>query len=312
MYYRIQTDRPFASSKSTLFGAGRAGMIYDLPEHPSQLLYTPGNHKLSKCNRDHLPINPIPITGEEKEIANQERCPLSAKAGYLGESIDLALGGFWQQIRDGAPLNRALSGLLDDQLFQSLFDHIVESRYIQQIQIHDKCTYVHILNVTAISMAFAQELGFYKNSIREIGMAALLHDLGKLFIPGEIMFKPRRLTEEEFETIKLHVGLSYRIIRYELGFPEHIARPALEHHENFGGGGYPFSLQGDEIHPYSQVIKIADVYDALTTERPYKAAMSSQRALAEMGHMGAKHFNPIYLKAFILFARGSPIPPGAY
>jgi HD-GYP domain-containing protein (c-di-GMP phosphodiesterase class II) len=113
------------------------------------------------------------------------------------------------------------------------------------------------------------------------------------------MFKPTRLTEKEFQVMQLHPGFGYKMITETLRLPENIARPALEHQEMYGGGGYPQGLKGDEIHPYSHVVKIADVYDALTSKRPYKESIPSTKAIKIMLSEGEKSFHPELMGKFL-------------
>ncbi|MBY0450784.1 MAG: HD domain-containing protein [Cyanobacteria bacterium] len=220
----------------------------------------------------------------------------------LSDSFLKSMRYFLDGIRRGAAPDVALCELLADKLVCEVTTKADQLQYLSQMRVRDQFTYSHTMEVSALAVALAMKAGFGKKEIREIGLASIIHDLGKLLIPKRIMFKPGRLSEKEFEVMKLHPGLGYRIIRDSLKLSDDIARPALEHQEMFGGGGYPNNLSGNEIHPYSHIVKIADVYDALTSKRPYKEAIASQKAIKIMLSEGARSFHPELLAMFIEMA----------
>jgi hypothetical protein len=216
----------------------------------------------------------------------------------LVQAFQGPLGYFWERIRKGASPDIALCEIVRDRLIAEVTSKVEQIRYLSQVRVRDEVTYSHILDVTALSIALAIQAGFSRQEVREIALAAILHDLGKLMIPRHIMFKPSRLTEKEFRVMQLHPELGYKIIVGHLHLPDHIARPALEHQEMYGGGGYPYGLSGTDIHPYSHIVKIADVYDALTSKRPYKESIPSAKAVRIMLSEGEKSFHPDLLRTF--------------
>ncbi len=207
--------------------------------------------------------------------------------------------GFWKKIEDGEDFDLALLDIMRHQLIADIVPKMGQLQYLNQLRIRDEVTFSHTLDVTAISIALGAKLGLDNKDLETLALAALLHDLGKLFIPKPIMFKPTRLTDKEFEVMQLHPEIGYRIIREELKLPEEVARPALEHQELYAGGGYPQNLRGDEIHYFSQIVKIADVYDALTSKRPYKESICSYKAIKIMLLEGSQSFNPEILRPFL-------------
>lgn len=209
---------------------------------------------------------------------------------------------FWKKIESGQDFDVALLDVIQHRLIGDIVSKINHLQYLNQLRIRDGVTYSHTLDVTAASIALGAKLGLNREDLETLALGALLHDLGKLLIPKPIMFKPTRLTDKEFQVMQLHPSLGYRIIREELKLPEEVARPALEHQELYAGGGYPQNLAGDEIHYFSQIVKIADVYDALTSRRPYKESICSYRAIKIMLLEGSNSFNPEILKAFLELA----------
>ena len=145
------------------------------------------------------------------------------------------------------------------------------SRLLIQLQSQDDYTFQHTINIGVISMVIAQWIG-YKDTdeLTRIAMAGTLHDIGKSKIPKEILKKPNSLTAKEFETMKKHPYLGYRILNKTGTYDESIELAVLQHHERDDGKGYPDGLVGNKIHPYAKIIAVADVYHAMTSERVYK------------------------------------------
>lgn len=188
--------------------------------------------------------------------------------------------------------------LARDNIVAEVTNKIEEVEYLGQLRMFDEYTYSHNVNVSALSVALGLKIGLREKDIKDLALATLLHDIGKMRIPKEVLNKPGRLTEKEFEVMKLHAALGYKVIKEELKLPFEISRVALEHQERFGGGGYPKNLMGDDIGKFSQICAIADVYDALISKRVYKPEKSSQEALKIMLSEGSKSFNPGLLYKF--------------
>ncbi|MCA9806399.1 MAG: HD domain-containing protein [Cyanobacteria bacterium HKST-UBA06] len=210
--------------------------------------------------------------------------------------------GFWKKLEEKEEADIAMLEILEHELVSAVVSKIDQLEYLNQLRIRDGITYSHTLDVTSVSIAIGVKLGLSNEAVKRLALGALLHDLGKLFIPKPIMFKEKRLNNDEFDVMQLHPELGYRVIRDELGLDDDIARPALEHQELWAGGGYPQSLQGDQIHEFSQIVKVADVYDALTSRRPYKDAICSRKAIKIMLLEGPASFNPEVLEALMALA----------
>jgi len=172
---------------------------------------------------------------------------------------------------------------------------------------HDYHTFIHSVNVALLATLTALELGYQGKSLRYLTMGALLHDLGKLNVPREILNKPGALNEREFTIIKQHPLDGEAMLSKAEVLPR-ILRTVRQHHERWDGKGYPDGLSGPEIHLDAQIVAVADVYDALTVDRSYRKAMPPYHAL-EMILTSEKDFNPQVVKAFrkvlILYPEGS-------
>ena len=162
---------------------------------------------------------------------------------------------------------------------------------VYAIEVKDKYTKNHAQRVSEYSCAIAKELGLSKSQIKEISTAALLHDIGKIGVSAAILNKPGKLTDAEYNIIKLHPIYTKTILE-KISYFTSIANYAYSHHENYDGSGYPQGLRGDDIPFASQIIQVADAYDAMTSERAYRKALSNYDALGIIEKEMGKQFNP--------------------
>jgi putative nucleotidyltransferase with HDIG domain len=163
---------------------------------------------------------------------------------------------------------------------------------------HDEYTTVHSLNVSVLSMSLAESLGTSPDDVRDIGEAALLHDLGKAHTPIEVLQKPGKLSPDEWEIIKRHPEEGARIILRSGGSMEFAAVVAYEHHLTWQGGGYPNLRFPRRPHPVSQMVQICDIFDALRTERPFRGPWPIERIIGYFGEISGTDLNPDVLNAF--------------
>ncbi len=164
----------------------------------------------------------------------------------------------------------------------------------------DPETASHIARVSHYSKLIAQKYGLDEKEQNIIFYAAPLHDIGKIGIPDSILLKPGRLTKEEFEKMKEHSKIGAEILsakKNEFLQAGHLI--ALHHHEKYDGSGYPAGLEGEEISLYGRIVAIADVFDALTSERPYKKAWSFEDATSLLEREKGKHFDPYLVNLFL-------------
>jgi putative nucleotidyltransferase with HDIG domain len=167
----------------------------------------------------------------------------------------------------------------------------------QLIESNDRYTYGHCERVAAYAVDIARTLGFRGEELTTVRIGAYLHDLGKVAVPHEILNKTGRLAREEIEVIRTHPVRGVELLA-AIEFPWEI-RPIIRwHHERYDGSGYPDGLCGDEIPISAQIIGIADAYDALTTTRSYRQAVSPYEALAEMGRT-RRAWHPDVYGAFV-------------
>jgi len=169
---------------------------------------------------------------------------------------------------------------------------------LTDIFLTDDYTFQHSLNVAIYSIAIGVNIGLSEKELSELGMGAMLHDIGKVFIEQDILLKEGRLTEEEYNKVKEHAWLGFEYIRKRTNFSSVIAHCAYQHHERMNGSGYPRGIVASEIHPYAKIIAVADIFDAMTTNRPYRDALLPHECL-ELIYSGAvEQYDIQYIKAF--------------
>lgn len=162
----------------------------------------------------------------------------------------------------------------------------------------DKYTHGHSMRVTLYSLALAKHLDLPDDLLEEIETTGLLHDIGKIAIPEKILLKPGKLTEEEYEIIKTHPELGGKLVN-GIEKLKLISNWLKSHHERYDGNGYPEKLKGEEIPISSRIIAIADTYDAMTSDRAYRKALSHEVAIAEIRRCSGSQFDPNLADLFI-------------
>lgn len=168
-----------------------------------------------------------------------------------------------------------------------------------QLKEFDQYTTTHSLNVSVLVMALAEYIGLGARDVRSFGVAGLLHDLGKVRIPKEILTKPGRLTEAEFQVMRRHPVDGARLIIESDRELDLAAVVAYEHHIMLNGGGYPCMHYGRECHHASRLVHICDVYDALRTKRPYRDAWTAEATLQHISSRAGTEFDPELVRAFV-------------
>jgi putative nucleotidyltransferase with HDIG domain len=162
----------------------------------------------------------------------------------------------------------------------------------------DEYTYMHSVAVCALMIALARELNLTDIEVKQAGLAGLLHDIGKAGIPMELLNKPGALTEEEFTLVKLHPERGHELLQQAHIADEVTLDVCLHHHEKINGSGYPNKLKADEISIFAKMGAVCDVYDAITSNRPYKEGWEPGVSLQRMAQW-AGHFDNTVFKAFV-------------
>ena len=165
------------------------------------------------------------------------------------------------------------------------------------LQHTDRYTWRHSMLTCCQAVRIGRELGIGGEDLYLLGLSAFLHDLGKCFIREEILLKPGPLTAEERAEVEFHTTAGGDVLGFNPDLPGFVSLAAYEHHENEDGSGYPEGKTGEMLHPFSRIIHVADVYDALTSPRPYKKELSPGDALSLVEQGSGKLFLPESVEA---------------
>jgi putative nucleotidyltransferase with HDIG domain len=184
---------------------------------------------------------------------------------------------------------------LFNDLKRSYFDTI--KAVTNSIEARDPYTRGHSQRVGEIAKIMAEELGWSKEEKDLIDWGSVLHDVGKIGIPDTVLNKPGRLTDEEYSIIKTHPSIGAEIVK-EISFLESIMPYVVEHHERYDGNGYPKGLAGDDISVKARLLAVADCYDAMTTDRPYRSGLEPEIAFNEIVKNAGTQFDPAIVEAF--------------
>ena len=188
---------------------------------------------------------------------------------------------------------------------------------LNSIKTYDNYTFQHSIDVAIVSIMIGRKIGLPTKRLHELGVGCLLHDIGKVFIPEDIVNKPGKLTPEEFDAIKMHSSIGYELAKgvASIGIlPPHVA---FQHHEKQDGSGYPRGLTGNNrlmiskeprtIHLYGSIAAVADVYDALSSDRPYRKALTPEKVIEIMRGMKETHLNRDVLRYFFAITPVFPV-----
>jgi diguanylate cyclase (GGDEF)-like protein/PAS domain S-box-containing protein len=178
-------------------------------------------------------------------------------------------------------------------------------------EIKDAYIHGHQERTSLWAAALAEEMGLPPERVRNIRIASLLHDIGKVSVSERLLNKPGKLTDEEFAKVKQHAPLGAEIIVSEAETLQHLAPIVRHHHEHFGGKGYPDGLTGEEIPLEARILAVADVFDAMTHERAYRKALSRKEAIAELERGAGTHFDPKVVRAFLALLKRPDEQPAA-
>jgi HD-GYP domain-containing protein (c-di-GMP phosphodiesterase class II) len=187
------------------------------------------------------------------------------------------------------------SQLMEEQ--QLMFWRMI-AKLADAVEMRDAYTYNHTNRVTDYSLFLADEIGVTSSERRQVSMGTPLHDIGKIAIPDDILKKPGKLTNEEFETMKSHTTEGYKILK-DVPDMANCLCIVRNHHERWDGKGYPDALEGDRIPKLARIVAVADAFDAMTSDRPYRPAMPLEKAFGEIRDKAGSQFDPEMARAFL-------------
>lgn len=204
-------------------------------------------------------------------------------------------------------INQTMS--ISKKLVNSLKCNVEAKISIANLKLYDDYTYNHSLGVSILSIAIGLELGLKTQDLYDLGLCALLHDIGKMAVPISIIAKPSKLTEEEFNIVKQHPAKGAEFFLKHHLANNTICAGVLTHHEKYDGTGYPSGLSGDDIPLFGRIISVADVYDALTSIRPYRKPSTPAEAIEYIMGSSGVAFDLAIVRAFL--NKVAPYPIGS-
>ena len=235
-------------------------------------------------HRDIAPVSAQQELARAAKICNQSRAAVLSmfEEARMGKTVDS--GGAKQLVQEIADSVSRNPGALIS---------------LARLKTADDYTYMHSVAVCAMMVALAKQLGLNEEETRSAGLAGLMHDLGKAAMPMSVLNKPGKLTEAEFSIIKTHPEEGYRLLQNGGGADPVVMDVCLHHHEKMDGSGYPHGLKGDEISLFAKMGAVCDVYDAITSNRPYKAGWDPAESLRKMAEWASGHFDGKVFQAFV-------------
>jgi HD-GYP domain-containing protein (c-di-GMP phosphodiesterase class II) len=211
-----------------------------------------------------------------------------------------ALPGVWAGIVDDRSFDVDATEGIVLALSKTVEDNLGAMIPMAALKSHNDYTATHITNVAILAMALGEAVGLSRKVVHDVGIAALLHDVGKLQVPAEILNTPESLTEAQIATLRRHPEDGARALFATPGVPELAVAVAYEHHMRFDGGGYPAVPRGWKTNLASALTQVADVYDALRSDRPYRKGLEREKIKLMMMADSGSHFDPELLAAFFV------------
>ncbi|QEL57098.1 HD-GYP domain-containing protein [Chromobacterium paludis] len=247
------------------------------------------------------------LESELIEIASRHNAPPRrveaaeefGRAQLVHSEANLIVRNILQDVRLGKQVQLEQVEPQVEKLTESILRNNGALLSLCRIKDKDNYTFQHSVSVGALMVSFCNAMGMSREAIHHAGIGGMLHDIGKMKVPDEILNKPGKLTEQEFKVMKCHVVESQKILHATPGIPETAILVAGQHHERHDGSGYPAGLKGEEISQLGQMAAIVDVYDALTSERCYHKGMAPTDALRKIYEWSKFHFNPELVQAFM-------------
>ena len=220
------------------------------------------------------------------------------RAARLCARSKKAVASMFGDIRMGQALQFEAAEQLVEDIAESVMRHPNALISLARLKTADEYTYMHSVAVCALMIALARQLGLAEAQVREAGLAGLLHDVGKMAVPLELLNKPGKLTDAEFDCVRRHPEAGGKILIESKQVSALVLDVCLHHHEKVDGSGYPHRLAGDQISLFARMGAVCDVYDAITSNRPYKRGWDPAESIRKMAEWKG-HFDPVVFQAFV-------------
>lgn len=262
--------------------------------------------RLTESIRTRLLQNGIREIFIEDEVSEGLTHPQTVK-----DEVLVQIKGQVREIMAIPSLKTGLNARRVIEMVERLLEQILASgdilHHLSDIRTIDDYTFSHCVNVAVYSLVTGIGLGLRQDALRELGTGAILHDVGKLLVDQEILQKPSSLNLDEFAEVKRHTELGHELVRSVKGITPAAASISLNHHERMDGSGYPRGLSGDSIPLNARIVAIADVYDALTSDRVYRHREEPHKAIDYITEKIGTHFDPAVADVFVRHLAHYPV-----
>ncbi|MER2518775.1 MAG: HD-GYP domain-containing protein [Candidatus Accumulibacter phosphatis] len=235
-------------------------------------------------------------------VRDTARAPSAAeftRAAKIVANSRQAVTSMFAEARMGRTVDTGGARRLVDEISDSVSRSAGALISLARLKTADDYTYMHSVAVCALMIALARQLGLGNEAVRSAGIAGLLHDLGKAAIPLDILNKPGKLTDAEFAIVKTHPEKGHEMLLQSSDIDPVALDVVLHHHEKDDGSGYPKRLRGAATSVYAKMAAVCDVYDAITSNRPYKTGWDPAESLRKMAEWSTGHFDPLVFQAFV-------------
>jgi len=244
------------------------------------------------------PPPPPPAPPATERLPASMQSELRRAASICGQAREAVVSMF-NEARMGKAVNAENASGLVEEISNSVMRNPGALISLARLKTADDYTYMHSVAVCALMVALARQIGLSEAHTRSAGMAGLLHDLGKAAIPLAVLNKPGKLTDEEFAVVKNHPVAGYEMLKEGGSVEAPVLDACLHHHEKVDGTGYPGKLKGDKISLIAKMTAICDVYDAITSNRPYKRGWDPSESIRRMAEWTNDHFDARLFQAFV-------------
>ncbi len=282
---KLGEDFVYIDTEKGIDSAGQEGLgghTVSMPPHQ--------NRQAKKARQSGVAASMRPTTSLKEE---RER------AGKLHSHAKELIGGVLDNVKNGKGVDARVISNMADELTDSLDRNVNALSCLSRIREKDSYLLEHSVNVGILLGLFARSMKYDRTRIAELVTAGILHDIGKILVPDEVLNKPGRLEDDEWEEMKRHVVYGEQVLSQTEGLPDVARTVCVLHHERLDGSGYPRNLKGQDICRYGRMAAIVDVYDAITADRVYHKGVSPNEALKKLIDWSVFHLDKDLVYSFI-------------
>ena len=267
-----------------------------------QAIATEVETTLAQADTNDKAVQPVEVVQADKADPIVQRVAVAqeaARAIKICAKSKQAVTSMFKEARMGKALSTDDALPIVEETSASVMRNPGALIGLARLKNKDDYTYMHSVAVCALMVSLARRLGLNDEQIRQAGLAGLLHDVGKMMIPLSILNKPGKLTDKEFEAVKNHPVEGHKMLLEGSGISEAALDVCLHHHEKVDGSGYPERITDAQISLFAKMGAVCDVYDAITSNRPYKSGWEPAESLRKMAEWSNGHFDPAIFHAFV-------------